>query len=79
MLSSGSLTLRIFVVCQCQFIIFFMNPAPSGKPFPESPHKWEEFWGTMIALLTLTLPVAAIATYSSTVQPAAITVPAAQK
>jgi hypothetical protein len=56
-----------------------MDPAPSGKPFSESPHKWDEFWGTMIALLTLTLPVAAIATYSSNVQPAAITVPAAEK
>jgi hypothetical protein len=42
-------------------VIFFMDPAPSGKTLPTL--HWEEFIGTAIAILTLTLPVAAIATY----------------
>ncbi len=47
-----------------------MDPAPSDKPLPASAHNWEEFWGTIIALVTLTLPIAAIATYAPSTPPA---------
>jgi hypothetical protein len=41
------------------------SSAPSGKSQTEPPpHKWSEFWGSAIAILTLTLPVAAIVHYS---------------
>jgi hypothetical protein len=78
MVNSGGLLIQ---TANVDFYIFCMDPAPDGKSFSETPRKWEEFWGTMIALLTLTLPVTAIATYSfnSNVQPPAITVPAADK
>jgi hypothetical protein len=47
-----------------------MDPAPSSnKSLPVSTHVWEEVWGTVIALLTLTLPIAAIATYSPSIPP----------
>jgi hypothetical protein len=46
-----------------------MDPAPSDQSLPAITHKWEEFWGTFIALLTLTLPIAAIATYSPSSPP----------
>jgi hypothetical protein len=50
----------------------YMDPATSGKPLPTPTIKWEEFWGTVIALITLTLPVTAIAFSSlSTPPPAA--------
>jgi hypothetical protein len=49
----------------------YMDPATSGKPLPASTHKWEEFWGTMIALITLTLPVTAIAFASPATPPPA--------
>ena len=47
-----------------------MDPAPSSnKSLPASTHAWEEVWGTIIALLTLTLPIVAIATYSPSSPP----------
>jgi hypothetical protein len=50
-----------------------MDPAPSSKSLPASTPKWEEVWGTIIALLTLTLPIAAIATYSPSSPPGNMT------
>jgi hypothetical protein len=43
-------------------VICFMDPVPSGKNLLT--RNWEEFIGTVIAILTLTLPLAAIATYA---------------
>jgi hypothetical protein len=50
-------------------IIYFMDPAPSGKALPT--RNWEEFLGTVIALFTLTLPLTAIATYAPSTPPPA--------
>jgi hypothetical protein len=49
----------------------YMDPATSGKPLPAPTIKWEEFWGTLIALVTLTLPVTAIAFSSPSTPPPA--------
>jgi hypothetical protein len=49
----------------------YMDPATSGKPLPAPARKWEEFLGTMIALITLTLPVTAIAFSSPATPPPA--------
>jgi hypothetical protein len=45
------------------------SSVPPGKSTTEPPpHKWGEFWGSAIAILTLILPVAAIIHYSPTNQ-----------
>jgi hypothetical protein len=49
----------------------YMDPATSAKPLPAPTRKWEEFLGTMIALITLTLPVTAIAFSSPATPPPA--------
>jgi hypothetical protein len=49
----------------------YMDPATSGKTLPAPTRKWEEFLGTIIALITLTLPVTAIALSSLAAPPPA--------
>lgn len=42
------------------------SSGPSAKAYDQPANHWSEIMGTLIAVLTLTLPVLAIANYSST-------------
>lgn len=46
-------------------IIFMESSSPSGKVSEPPNHRWTYFVGTLMAILTLTLPLVAIAYYSS--------------
>lgn len=48
-----------------QIIIFMESSSPSGKVSEPPTHRWTYIVGTVIAVLTLTLPLVAIAYYSS--------------
>jgi hypothetical protein len=49
-----------------EFKIDYMESgAPSGKSANEPTHRWGNIWGTGIAIVTLILPIAAIANYSA--------------
>lgn len=41
-----------------------LGDTPGKSKAEPPPHKWGEFWGSAIAILTLILPVAAIVHYS---------------
>ncbi len=41
------------------------SSGPSANPADQPPDRWAEIWGTVIAVLTLTLPLLAIANFSS--------------
>ncbi|HEY9904122.1 MAG TPA: hypothetical protein V6D43_17115 [Candidatus Sericytochromatia bacterium] len=41
------------------------SSSPSANASDPHPHRWAEIMGTIIALLTLTLPLFVIASYSS--------------
>ncbi len=41
------------------------SSSPSGKNAETPGHRWSNFIGTIIAILTLTIPLLAIAQYSS--------------
>ncbi|HEY9873169.1 MAG TPA: hypothetical protein V6D12_07020 [Candidatus Obscuribacterales bacterium] len=41
------------------------SSGPSAKSSDQVAHRWAEIWGTVIAIVTLTLPLFAIANFSA--------------
>ena len=58
-------TSLVFFTCRVQHDPFMESSNPSGKTSEPPSHRWANLLGTMIAILTLTLPLLAIG-YNST-------------